>query len=369
MFEDYTYEMLLAEVLANAPSGVDTRQGSIFYDAVSGILIKIAKLYTDLELVFELTQIDTTTGEYLDTKASEYGITRHSATCTQYHFSYTGTEPDTGERFFTGGAYFVLKEGSDGALYLQAETAGTSGNNVQAGTPAIPVNNIQGLTSATFGEIREYGTDDETDDALRLRLREKIASPTENGNKQHYKTWCESFEGVGRARITALWNGPNTVKAVLINPLGLPCSEALVKSVQDYIDPATKGYTAEVDGKTYVVGDGLGNGVANLGAHFTATAADETVINVEFTAELVSGATVDDAVEEMTEALTAYLRELVLTAESEDTVVRLSSVGALIAGLNSILDYSDLKINGDTEKVTPGEDNVPVTGEVTVNVL
>ena len=74
MFEDYTYELLLADVLANAPGGVDTRQGSIFYDAVSGILIKIAKLYTDLELVFELTQIDTTTGEYLDKKASEYGI-------------------------------------------------------------------------------------------------------------------------------------------------------------------------------------------------------------------------------------------------------------------------------------------------------
>lgn len=369
MFEDYTYELLLADVLANAPGGVDTRQGSIFYDAVSGILIKIAKLYTDLELVFELTQIDTTTGEYLDKKASEYGITRHSATSTQYNFSYTGTEPDTGERFFTNGAYFVLKEASDGSLYLQAETSGTSGNSVQAGTPAIPVNNIQGLTSATFGEIREYGTDAETDDALRMRLREKIASPTENGNKQHYKTWCESFDGVGRARITALWNGPNTVKAVLINPLGLPCSEALVNEVQEYIDPATKGYTTEVNGKTYVVGDGLGNGVANLGAHFTAVAADKTVINVEFTAELISGATDDDAVEEMTEALTSYLRELVLTTESEDTVVRLSAVGAIIAGLHSIQDYSDLKINGDTENVTPGEENVPVTGEVTVNVL
>ena len=43
MFEDMTYEKLLEDVLSNAPTGVDTRSGSIFYDAISGILIKIAK--------------------------------------------------------------------------------------------------------------------------------------------------------------------------------------------------------------------------------------------------------------------------------------------------------------------------------------
>ena len=35
MFESYTYEKLLEEVLNNAPDDIDTRPGSIFYDAVS----------------------------------------------------------------------------------------------------------------------------------------------------------------------------------------------------------------------------------------------------------------------------------------------------------------------------------------------
>ena len=60
MFEDYTYERLLEDVLNNAPEGIDTRQGSIFYDAVSGVLIKVAKLYTDLDLVVELSRLTTT---------------------------------------------------------------------------------------------------------------------------------------------------------------------------------------------------------------------------------------------------------------------------------------------------------------------
>ena len=57
MFEDYTYERLLEDVLNNAPEDIDTRQGSIFYDAVSGPLLKIAKLYTDLDLVVEMVSV------------------------------------------------------------------------------------------------------------------------------------------------------------------------------------------------------------------------------------------------------------------------------------------------------------------------
>ena len=32
MFESYTYEKLLEEVLNNAPDDIDTRPGSIYYD-------------------------------------------------------------------------------------------------------------------------------------------------------------------------------------------------------------------------------------------------------------------------------------------------------------------------------------------------
>lgn len=370
MFDEYSYELLLQDVLDNAPDGIDTRPGSIFYDAVSGILIKVAKLYSDLDLVFTLTQIDTASGEYLDIKSSEYGIVRHTATNAQYSVTFEGSIPNVGERFFTNGEYFVLKESDNGVPYLEAETSGASGNNVYSGTSAVPVNNIQGLVSAAFGTIIEYGTDDETDDSLRQRLREKIASPTENGNKQHYKTWCESFEGVGRARIVPLWNGPNTVKAILINSLGLPCSDSVVESLQEYIDPATMGYTAVVDGKTYVVGDGLGEGVANLGAHFTAVAAGETRIDISFDAELTTGATVDSTIEETTEAVKNYFKSLVMeTGDTNDILIRLSAIGALISGSNSVLDYSNLKINGDIENIVPGNDNVPVIGEVTINVL
>lgn len=367
MFEGVTYEILLEDVLSNAPAGVDTRQGSIFYDAVSGILIKIAKLYTDLDLIVTMTSIVTATGEALDARAGEYGITRHAATKAKYKVTFEGVSPQIGERFYSDGLYFVLKEDADGVQYLEAEIAGTGGNNVYSGTNAVPVNTIEGLTAATFGTLYENGTDTEDDDSLRARVEEKITGPAENGNKQHYKTWCESIDGIGQARIYPLWNGPNTVKAVLIDSNGAPCSAAKAAEVQQYIDPATMGYTATVNGITYTVGDGLGEGVANLGAHFTAAAAIGLEINVAFEAELRSGATTDAAAQEAKEALTAYFRQMVLdNDEAEDITVRLSQVGAIISGLNTVLDYSHLTLNGADQNISPGEDCVPVIGEVSV---
>lgn len=366
MFEDYTYERLLEDVLTNAPPDIDTRQGSIFYDAVSGIMLKIAKLYTDLDLIMELTSIATATGEALDARAGEYGITRLAATRAKYKVTFKGITPKIGERFYTDGKYFALKNTEDN-LYLEAEIAGIGGNDIYQETPAIPVNTINGLISATFGAIYENGSDEENDESLRTRVQEKIAGPAENGNKQHYKTWCESRDGVGRARIFPLWNGENTVKAVLIDSTGKPCSAEKVAEVQNYIDPATKGYTATVEGKTYIVGDGEGEGVANLGAHFTAVGATPLSITITFKAELATGATKEAAEQEAEEAIEKYLTELVLkTAQSTDIVVRVSAIGAILTNLQTILDYTDLTINEASANIKPGEDDVPVVGEVKI---
>ena len=359
--EEYTYERLLQDVLDNAPEGIDTRQGSIFYDAISGVLMKVAKLYVDIDMIAELVYIDSATGDYLDRKASEHSVTRLPATCAKYYVTFEGTTPDLGERFYTDGLYFVLKQDDEERYYLEAEEAGTGANGVYSGTAAIPVNNIPGLNAATFGAAAELGSDEESDDALRERLREKMSGPAENGNRQHYRTWCEEVDGVGRARIIPLWNGPNTVKGIIIDPNGFPAGNAVIERVQEYIDP-----DEDNDGE----GDGLGEGVANLGAHFTAVSPTKCTINVSFNAVLTGGATQQQAAEEARTAIANYLKDLTLnTEDEEDIVVRISAVGAIINGLSSILDYNNLTFNGETSNIEPSKEAVAVVGEVTVSVL
>lgn len=369
MYEAYTFDFLMADVLKHAPEGIDTRQGSIFYDATAAVCLKIAKLYTDLDTIAEMTTIATATGEALDAKAAEKAVYRLAATRAKYLVSFEGVTPDVGERFYYDGAYFTLRRDDSkddkGVYYLEAETPGESGNNIYQGTPAVPVNNIEGLEAATFGAIYENGSDEEGDEALRTRVIEKIAGPAENGNVQHYKTWCEEVDGVGRARITPLWLGENTIKAVLIDPTGRPCGEAKVAEVQRIVDPADKGMTVVVDGKTYVYGDGLGNGKANVGAHLTVTAATPLNVVVSFKAELAAGATAEAARTEAANAIEDYLRGLVLdTKEDTDVVVRISAIGAILSGLKNLVDYSDLELNGRDANLVPGPDDVPVLEEV-----
>lgn len=370
MFEDKTYEKLLEEALATAPPGVDVRQGSIFYDAVASNCFQIAKYYADLRTAFDLVSLTTAVDEYLDQKGAEYGVYRNNATSACYQFSYTGSQPALGERFFAEGKYFKLRQGDSVPRFLESETVGTDDNNIIAGTLAMPVNNLRGLTSSAFGNLLEPGIDTENDEDFRQRIREKVAGPAENGNRQHYKTWCEEVSGVGRARIIPLFAGENTVMGVISSAEGTPATEAVVERVQEYIDPIAKGLSVQYEGQAILMGDGLGNGVANIGAHFAAVSAIALPITVSFSAELASGFTLDDAKAEASKVMTAYLKDLALdTPDNENVIVRLSTVGALLYALESIIDYTDLAFNGASANVEVSGRQVAVLEGVIINAI
>ena len=344
-FTDRTYENILKEMLAMAPKGVDVRQGSIYYDAVSSCALKLANFYVDAEYVAELTNLWTAPGEWLDDKGREHNLERNAATPARYHYIYQGTKPAVGTRFFTDGLFFMLQD-VDGALYLVAEEAGEASNCVLEGTPATPVVMARSLQVSEFGPLVEPGADTESDDDYRLRIQEKIAGPAQNGNKQHYKTWCEEVDGVGRARILPLWAGKNTVKGVLLDTDGLPAAETVVERVQEYIDPG---------------GTGLGEGVANIGAYFTAVAAQAVPITISCTITLTTGYSLQQAQEAASEAFRAYLRELALdTLDKTPMVVRMSRIGATLYDLEAVIDYEDLTINGLTRNIEITKEQVAV---------
>lgn len=351
MFEDRTYDKILEEALATAPAGVDTRPGSIFYDAVAGVCFQVARYYADLATAFELVFLTTGVDVYLDMKGSEYDVYRRSPTPAKYRYEYEGSQPALGARFFTDGKYYKLVR-ENNKLLLEAEDTGAATNDVPQGSPAVPVITVGGLTASTFGELIEPGTDTEDDEDFRQRIREKIAGPAENGNRQHYKTWCEEVPGVGRARIIPLWNGDNTVKGILVGTDGAPAAASVVERVQEYIDPD---------------GTGLGIGRANIGAYFTAAAAEPLAVTVSFSAVLASSATIETATEEATEAIREHLKTLALdTPEDEKMVIRISTIGALLYALPSLVDYGALKFNGSGANIEVEKTQVAVLEEVSV---
>lgn len=373
MFEDRTYENLMAECLANAPPGTDIRPDSIFYDAVASSCLKIAQFYADLNSLFDLVFVTTAVGEYLDRRGQEFAVYRTKATYALYEYTWTGTKiPEIGTRFFNGSSYFTLCQ--DERIwpfpYLKSETPGSGSNNILSGTSAIPLQNIQGLATSTFGTLIEPGADTESDDNYRRRIMEKIGGPAENGNRQHYKTWAESIKGVGRARIKPLFAGENTVMATIINTDGLPATQSVIDRVQEYIDPITLGLTVDVDGEIVKIGDALGDGKANIGAHFAAVAPYVLEVNINFSAELAHGADKDRIKLETSQAIAEHFKYIALnTPESQPMTIRVSVISSILHSQTGLVDYTNLTLNGDSGNITLTDRQVAVLGSVTFDVI
>lgn len=360
MFEDKTYENLLADALEMAPDSVDTRQGSIYRDALTGPLLALADFYTELGNLITLTRVDTAVDEYLDDRGTEFAVERDSATPATYKAVLEGVQPEDGTEFIIGEQYFDLfYDDDDGTPYFECVEPGVVGNGITEGTEAVPVDTIDGLTAASVGAMIEAGVDEQDDEDYRARIQERISGPAENGNKQHYKTWCESVSGVGHAKIIPLWAGPNTVKGIIYDTNGLPASAEIVAAVQSYVDPDDDG-----DG----IGDGLGEGAAEIGAHFTAVAPSGLPVDVSATVTLAEGYDLETATESVREAVAEYLKDVAIEYSGSTTspIIRYNAIGSLIIDAEGILDYSNLLLNGDTANIQPGNDEVCVTGTLTL---
>lgn len=92
----------------------------------------------------------------------------------------------------------------------EAEETGRAGN-VTAGQVMAMVNPPQGITAVTNAAAFFGGTDAETDDALRERLRESYRPLSNGANAAYYRALALSQEGVGSAAVLPLARGVGTV--------------------------------------------------------------------------------------------------------------------------------------------------------------
>ena len=143
--ERYTFEYLIAQALTRVPDDIDKREGSIIYDALAPACYELSDAYERFRKLLLETFAITATGENLDWRASEQGITRHAATYSvrKGEFTYTDGSPASiavGSRFSTiveansinyyVDSQYVTPEGvvEPESYNLIAETIGTEGN-------------------------------------------------------------------------------------------------------------------------------------------------------------------------------------------------------------------------------------------------
>lgn len=346
-----TYEEILQRMLDRVPDDVDKREGSIIYNALAPAAFELAQMHIELDTVLEIVFANTSSGEYLDKRCAEMGIARKQATKAIRKGEFDTSIP-IGAKFGIENLVFTVSENIDGFNYkLECQTTGEIGN-----TPfgaLLPIDYVEGLTTAAISDVLVPGEDTETDESLLARFNTRVQKSSTSGNVYHYLEWANEVSGVGAAKVVPKWNGDNTVKVIIVGADMQPASSILVDEVQAYIDPNAEG---------------LGNGEAPIGAMCTVVTAASTAINV--TAD-ISGTTAVNVTDNFTQALNDYFKTLVTSDwQTKDSyVVSYAKIGSLL--LDSITlaagtDYSNLLINGATQNILLTSD-IPSVGTVSLN--
>ncbi len=200
---------------------------------------------------------DTAEGAILERHADWWRVTRNPAA------------PATGSVDFTGSDGAIIPAGttlqrSDGAEYttdaeatidsgtatavVTASTAGQDGSAVAGVSLQLtsPISGVQSSATVASGGLTG-GADEEDDDALRERLRQRVQQPPQGGAVTDYEQWALDVEGVSRVWVMPLWDGIGTVGVYFTrdDDAAIIPDAAEVQAVQDYID-ALRPVTADV---------------------------------------------------------------------------------------------------------------------------
>ena len=372
-FSTQTYANLRAAMLAQIPATFDLRDTAPIPTAISPAAYALAGFYLTLNQVQQQAFIQTAVGDSLDMLAPLGGISRYPESAAVRLGVFNVSVP-IGSRFstingsasinFTATATATVEDPQEGSFYFQltAETPGAIGNEYTGAI--VPITTIPGLTSAQITDILVPGDDVETDSDLRSRLIDALNNHPFGGNIAAYRTEILAIDGVGAVQVYPTWNGGGTVKCSILGSDFLPASPQLVQNVQTAIDPPTQG---------------LGLGMAPIGAQVTIVTPTELTVNISATLTLSAGYSIPQIQSAVETAIEAYMLTVrqswgnnVGTTNVEYAAdVYVARVIAAILTVPGVVNATSVQLNDGTSDLilteTGTAQQVPVTGTVTLS--
>lgn len=315
-----------------------------------------ALLSNNMEILENNWSLDSASGEYLDTKVKDYGVYRRTASFSVGTVTFGGNDgiiipagtivvaTNYGVQFETRDDVTI----SQGTATVNAQCIATGLiGNVPAGSVNKLAEQIQGVSGVTNSEGFTGGSEREDDNNLRMRTYFKIRYPSTSGNVYDYQNWATEISGVGAAKVFPLWNGPGTVKVSILDSNGDPASHELIEEVQNHIDPDPQQ---------------TGGGQAPVGALVTVSTATPKKINVTAKVEVGVTSDIEKIKEDFTKAIKDYFKEIAYDEKTDSLSV--ARVGLILFGVQGVVDYTNLTINGGTSSVLVGEEEVFQVGKV-----
>lgn len=347
MYNFRSEEEIKRDMLNNISNTEDKSENSFIHDAIAPAAIEFQNAYVELEYVGGKINVDNLEGLELETFVKQRtGIKRKLATKALTTLNVSGVEGakvSKGDLFSTdSGIDFVTVEGvvlnetGMAKVIVVAILAGSTGN--------VPINAISEMPVAINGIVDVYnetqvlnGYDDETDNELRERYYEKLQKPGKSGNKYHYLEWAKEVVGVGGAKVIPRWDGPLTIKVVIIDSNGQPASEELITDTFEHIESERP-----------------------FGANTTVISAIPIEVNISVTLLLLEG--VADV--EVKEVIKNNIKDYLKTMAFKVPYISYAQIGSIVLDTEGVLDYSDLKVNLATANIEVASEEVAIVGGV-----
>lgn len=376
--QQYTYEYLMRLALSFVPDDQDKRQGSVIFDALAPFCQVLAAGAMELRNFYTQTNALTATGDALDNRVAEQGVTRYRPTYAVKKVAFADENGNPvsvplGARFSTVSDtspinYAITAPYTEdgvvvaGSYEATCEEPGVIGNGYSGNL--INITFIQGLASAYMSTTLVPARNEETDDELRDRYFEALDQKAFGGNIADYREKIRDIPGVGDVQIYPTWNGGGTVKVSIVDPTYGACEPEFVKSVQDKVDPE--------------ISKGEGLGIAPIGHTVTVSTPDEVGIYVSADITLRPNYSLDQVETPIQNAIDSYIqtvREEWADADSRNNYechVFISRVTAAILSVVGVANVTRVSLNGLEEDIslieTGAVQQVPTMGEVFLNV-
>lgn len=351
MFEEKTYASLMEEMLDTVDETIDTRQGSVIYDAVAPMALENAQMYIDMDILLSETFADTASYYYLIKRAAERGIFVRKGTQAVLKAQAEPEDIDIPQdtEFSIGELNYTVTESlGDGCFALTCKEAGAEGNNTA--DDVIPLEDVSGLASIEVVGIITAGTDDEDVEHLRERYYASFDEVAFGGNKAEYREKVNEMDHVCGCKVYPVWNGGGTVKLVILGADYRAAPAQVVSAVQEAIDP-TK--------------DGSGVGIAPIGHVVNVETVTEVPITISCQISYMDGYTWEDVEETFADSVKSYLLSLRETWEDADgLVVRQGRIESILLDIPGVDDVISISIAGSAGNYVMADTQVPIVGEL-----
>lgn len=370
--EAQNYDYWLNLMLDNIPNDIDKREGSIIYDAVAPAAMVSAQQSLSLANILRETYIKTAQGEFLDYRAVEHGTSRYAATNTEVKAKFNDDDGNPinvniGDRFASIAEspifYTVIKTNDDGTAELQAEEAGTIANSYLG--QVLPVTPNDNLAWAEIIEITIPARDEENDDHLRARLLNSNSWVAYGGNVADYLDMTSKIHDVGATQVYPTWDGPGTVKLVILNNDLMPASSTLVKKVKEEIDPEGK--------------ETQGYGLAPIDHRVTVTAPEAFTVDIAINVTIVDSMNIESIRTNIKTSLEEFFKSLrrdwstinATVGRGYSMTIYRSKILSKVMMIEGVANATMPRLNNKDEDLQLVFNNttsqLPVLGEVTIN--